>query len=45
VVDATRTGPRGGVTAVDRSRGADGFVDSTITGPGGGTTTVDRFAN
>ena len=44
-VDATRTGPKGGVTTVDRSKGADGLTDKTVTGPKGGVKTVDRTKN
>ncbi len=42
LVDKSVTGPRGGVTTTDRSRGSDGLVDKTVTGPKGGVTTVDR---
>jgi hypothetical protein len=42
--DATIIGPRGDVTTIDRSIGADGRVDSRIAGPRGGVTSVDRYA-
>jgi hypothetical protein len=45
LTDKTVVGPKGGVSTVDRSRGADGAVDSVTTGPRGGTTTVDRSLN
>jgi hypothetical protein len=41
-VDATRVGPKGGVTTVDRSKNADGTTNAVVTKPNGQVSSVTR---